>query len=44
MLKKAVLLFILILLSIYLASCQTVEGLGKDITWIGQSSAEVLEQ
>ena len=44
MLKKVLLLFALIILGFSLIGCQTVQGLGEDIKWIGEKGAEVLEQ
>ena len=43
MVRKAILsalLFAVILLS---AGCRTVEGVGRDITWLGEKGAEVFE-
>jgi predicted small secreted protein len=42
MLKKIILYVILIILSISLTSCQTVQGLGGDIQWTAQKCAEKL--
>jgi predicted small secreted protein len=42
MLKKLLLVITLVILTIVLTSCNTVQGLGKDIEWTGQKGAEVL--
>jgi predicted small secreted protein len=44
MIKKALLIVILILAGFVLISCQTVSGLGRDIQWLGDKTAEVLER
>ena len=43
MLKKTLLLIILIVFGLSLTSCQTVQGVGEDITWLGEKSAEIME-
>jgi predicted small secreted protein len=43
MIKKLVLVFLLIVVSLSLISCQTVQGLGGDIQWTGEKTAEVME-
>ena len=43
MVKKVILVFALIVLCFSLFGCQTVQGLGGDITWIGEKGAEILE-
>jgi predicted small secreted protein len=42
MLKKLVLIITLLILTGLLVGCQTVQGLGKDIQWTGQKTAEAL--
>jgi len=42
MAKKIILCIILIILSISLIGCQTIEGIGGDIKWTGQKGAEIL--
>ncbi len=42
MVKKIILCVILIILTFSLVSCQTVQGLGGDIKWIGQETADLL--
>lgn len=44
MVKKVLLLIALIVLLFSLVSCQTVQGVGGDITWIGEKGTEILEQ
>jgi len=44
MVKRIILGLALFFLVFSLASCQTVQGIGNDITWIGQAGAELLEQ
>lgn len=43
MAKKIILYVILIVLGIWLTSCQTIQGVGGDIQWTAQKSAEVLD-
>jgi predicted small secreted protein len=42
MLKKLLLVITLLILTLVLTSCNTVQGLGKDIEWTGQKGAEIL--
>jgi len=42
MAKKIILYVILIILSLSLISCQTIQGVGGDIQWTAQKSAELL--
>jgi predicted small secreted protein len=44
MLKKVLLAVILIFAAFYFAGCQTVQGVGRDITWTGRAGAEVIDQ
>ena len=39
MVKKYLLVVALIFVMLSLAGCQTVQGLGRDITWIGEVGA-----
>jgi len=41
--KKILIAVALAVLTLSLAGCQTVQGLGRDITWTGQASQEALE-
>jgi predicted small secreted protein len=43
MVRKVLLAVALILAVFWLVSCQTVSGIGKDITWTADSTAKVLE-
>ena len=43
MAKKILLLAILIALGLYLAGCQTVAGLGGDIKWTAEATADLIE-
>ncbi len=44
MIKKILLVVALIFTVFLLVSCQTVQGLGGDIQWLGNKTAELLEQ
>ena len=44
MVRKALLIIALIIVAFTVASCQTVQGIGHDITWMGKAGAEILEQ
>lgn len=41
MVKKIILCIILIILGFSLISCQTIQGVGGDIQWTAQKSAEL---
>jgi predicted small secreted protein len=43
MFRKLLLIILLAILLLALTGCQTVQGVGGDIKWTGQKSAEVLE-
>jgi predicted small secreted protein len=43
MLKKILLVVALIFAAFYFAGCQTVQGVGRDITWTGRAGAEVID-
>ena len=43
MTKKLLLLAALLILLFSLAGCQTIAGLGEDITWTADATADVLE-
>ena len=43
MIKKAFLFAILVALCLWLASCQTVAGVGGDIKWSAEATADMLE-
>ncbi len=44
MVRRVLLVIALIVMAFCLISCQTVQGLGGDIQWIGEKGAEVLER
>ncbi len=44
MVKRIILGLALFILVFSLASCQTVQGIGHDITWVGQAGAEIMEK
>jgi predicted small secreted protein len=44
MVRKMLLVIALIGLVFLLVGCQTVQGVGGDITWIGEKGAEVLDR
>ncbi len=43
MVKKVLFLIALIAVVFLSVGCQTVKGLGEDITWTGEKGAEILE-
>jgi len=43
MIKKVLLIIVLIALTLVLVNCQTVQGLGGDIQWTGEKTAELME-
>jgi len=43
MFKKALLLLALVVLLFALTGCQTVQGIGGDVQWLGEKGAEILE-
>ncbi len=44
MLRRVFLAAVLFAVSLALIGCQTVQGLGKDIEWVGQKGSEVVGQ
>ena len=44
MVKKVLLIIALIIAVFSVVSCQTVQGIGNDITWIGKAGSDILEQ
>lgn len=44
MVRKALLIIALIIAVFTVVSCQTVQGLGNDITWIGQAGSDMMEK
>ncbi len=43
MAKKLLLVVALVVVSILLVGCQTVAGLGSDITWTAETTADMIE-
>ncbi|MHC4656285.1 MAG: hypothetical protein ACYS91_14900 [Planctomycetota bacterium] len=43
MLIRILLVAALIFAAFFVAGCQTVQGVGRDITWTGRAGAEALE-
>jgi len=43
MFRRVLLVLVLIVVVFSLAGCQMVQGLGRDITWIGEKSSEIFE-
>ena len=43
MVRKVLFLLSLVVVIFSLVSCQTVQGLGEDITWVGEKAADVVE-
>ena len=44
MLKKIFLIVVLIFAMFCFAGCQTVQGVGRDITWTGKAGAEAIDK
>ena len=44
MVRNVLLIVTLIIISISLFGCQTVQGFGRDVTWTGEKTADLLEQ
>ncbi len=42
MMCKVLLVFTLILVIFAVSGCQTVQGIGRDLTWTGQAGEEVI--
>lgn len=43
MLQKVILALILAVFLFSLAGCQTIEGLGRDIEWVGEQTGNAVE-
>lgn len=43
MVRKVLLIAALVILMLLPMSCQTVQGFGRDVTWTGEKSAQILE-
>ena len=44
MVRKVILVVALIVMLFLLGSCQTVQGIGADIQWIGEKGTETIER
>ena len=44
MIRKVLLVLVLIVILFSLVSCQTVQGIGADIQWIGEKGEEAIER
>jgi predicted small secreted protein len=44
MIRKVLLAVVLIVMLFSLVSCQTVQGIGADIQWIGEKGEETIER
>ena len=44
MMRKVLIVAVLILMLFSLASCQTVQGIGKDIQWVGEKGEQAIER
>ena len=42
--KKVLIVAVLVVMLFSLVSCQTVQGIGKDIQWIGEKGEQAIEQ
>jgi predicted small secreted protein len=43
MARKILLILALLVMVVSLVGCQTVQGVGRDITWTGEAGAEVVD-
>jgi predicted small secreted protein len=44
MVRKVILVFALVVVVFSLVGCQTIQGLGEDIKWIGEKGSEIVNQ
>lgn len=44
MVRKVLLVLALVVVLLSLIGCQTVQGLGEDITWLGEKCSELVEK
>jgi len=44
MVRKVLLIIALIIAVFAVVSCQTVQGIGNDISWMGKAGAEIMEK
>ncbi len=43
MIRRVLLVVALVIVVFSLVGCQTVRGLGEDITWVGEKGSEIVE-
>jgi predicted small secreted protein len=43
MVRKVLLVLALVVVVFSLVGCQTVQGLGEDITWVGEKGSEIVD-
>jgi len=44
MIRKVLIVTVLVLMLFSMMSCQTVQGIGKDIQWIGEKGEQAIER
>jgi len=44
MIRKVLIMMVLIAMLFSLVSCQTVQGIGADIQWVGEKGEEAIER
>ncbi|MHC4581325.1 MAG: entericidin A/B family lipoprotein [Planctomycetota bacterium] len=44
MVKKVLLTIALVVVILWVVGCQTVQGIGNDITWVGQKGQDIVEK
>ncbi len=44
MIRRVLLVVALVIAVFSLLGCQTVQGIGKDITWLGEKGSELVDQ
>jgi predicted small secreted protein len=42
--RKVLIITVLVLMLFSLASCKTVQGIGKDIQWVGEKGEQAIER
>ena len=42
--RKVLIIVVLVLMLFSLMSCQTVQGIGKDIQWVGEKGEQAIER
>ncbi|MHC4654920.1 MAG: hypothetical protein ACYTDW_19150 [Planctomycetota bacterium] len=43
MIRKVLLVVALVIVVFSLVGCQTLQGIGEDITWVGEKGSEIVE-